>query len=200
MSVVRRWLTWLLALPLIVVGSQVAHALAYWWAYPVADIRLAVLERSGHGYLSYAPVALAFLAGLELLALAVTVVEATRGRKRRTLPAWMFLWLPAVAFVLQEYLERLFTTGSVPWWVVESPTFWRGLVLQVPLGVAAYAIARFLGRVAEAAACVIARRATRRSGRVVGALGCVWRAMVVLARPAPLAGGSAGRAPPLLLR
>ena len=64
MGQVRRALTWVLALPLIVVGSQVAHGLAYWWAYPIASVRDAILAHSGHGYLSYAPMLLSFLAGL----------------------------------------------------------------------------------------------------------------------------------------
>ena len=79
MAEVRRALTWLLALPLIVVGSQVAHGLAYWWAYPFADVRLAILEHTGHGYLAYLPILIAFLGGLELLVLLVMVVDRCRG-------------------------------------------------------------------------------------------------------------------------
>ena len=66
----RRALTWFLALPLIIAGSQIAHGLAYWWAYPIADVRDAILAHTGHGYLSYAPQSdtwrtAAFLQGLE---------------------------------------------------------------------------------------------------------------------------------------
>jgi hypothetical protein len=193
---VRRALTWLLALPLIVVGSQVAHGLAYWWAYPFASVRLAVLEHTGHGYLAYLPSLIAFLGGLELLVLLVMVVDRCRGNVNRDLPPWVFLWLPVVGFVLQEHLERLLASGVFPWWAVEQPTFWRGLVLQVPLGVAAYGIARFLRRAVEAVADVIVRRREDRARLAPGEGGFGWPAGVVLLRPTPLAVGAAGRAPP----
>jgi hypothetical protein len=192
---VRRALTWFLALPLIVVGSQIAHGLAYWWAYPIADIRDAILAHTGHGYLSYAPMLLSFLAALELLVVVVLVWDSVRGNVGRGLPPWVFLWLPVVGFVVQEHLERLIATGSFPWWAVEAPTFWRGLLLQVPLGLVAYAIARVLRRAAEAVAAVIVRR----RGRAAIARRTPPRvrdASALLLRPAPLALGAAGRAPP----
>jgi hypothetical protein len=118
MGQVRRALTWVLALPLIVVGSQVAHGLAYWWAYPIASVRDAILAHSGHGYLTYAPMLLSFLAGLELLVLLVLVWDGLRGNVDRRLPPWVFLWLPLVGFALQEHLERFIATGAFPWWAV----------------------------------------------------------------------------------
>jgi hypothetical protein len=196
MSRVRRALTWLLALPLIVVGSQVAHGIAYWWAYPVANVRDTILAHSGHGYLGYAPIVLGFLGGLELLVLLVLVWDGVRGSDDRRLPAWVFLWLPIVGFVLQEHLERFIVSGAFPWWAVEAPTFWRGLVLQLPLGLLAYAIARFLRRAAEAVAAVIVRRRDRAAAPVAAPR--VWVQVLALLRPAPLALGAAGRAPPSL--
>jgi hypothetical protein len=191
---VRRALTWLLALPLIVVGSQIAHGLAYWWAYPIADIRDAILAHTGHGYLGYAPMVLSLLAALELLVVVVLVWDSARGHAGRGLPPWVFLWLPIVGFVVQEHLERLITTGSFPWWAVEAPTFWRGLILQIPLGLAAYALARVLRRAAEAVAAVIVRRRDRAtSTRLAPAR--TWAA-AALPRTAPLALCAAGRAPP----
>jgi hypothetical protein len=192
---VRRALTWFLALPLIVVGSEVAHGLAYWWAYPIADVRDAILAHTGHGYLSYAPMLLSFLAALELLVVVVLVWDSVRGHAGRGLPAWVFLWLPVLGFVVQEHLERLIATGSFPWWAVEAPTFWRGLVLQVPLGLAAYAVARLLRRAAEAVAAVIVRRRDRTSTTPV-LLPRAWVSSALLLRPAPLALGAAERAPP----
>ena len=192
---VRRALTWLLALPLIVVGSQVAHGLAYWWAYPVANVRDAILAHSGHGYLGYAPTVLGFLGGLELLVLLVLVWDGVRGSDHGRLPAWVFLWLPVVGFVLQEHLERFIVSGVFPWWEVEVPTFWRGLVLQVPLGLLAYVIARFLRRAADAVAAVIVRRRDPLAAAAVVPRR-TWPSSAALLRPAPLALGAAGRAPP----
>ena len=196
----RRGLTWLLVLPAIVVGSQVAHGIAYWWAYPVASLRLTMLSDSGHGYMAYAPAVLGFLAAVQLIAFVVVVADRVRGRPVRALPAWVFLFIPAVGFTLQEHLERFFAAGAsvFPWWTVLEPSFWRGLVLQVPLGLAAYLVARVLLRTASAVAAVVV---ARRRGRdvVLRAPSRSWRPVVVLLpRLAPLAGLAAGRAPPVL--
>ena len=101
-------MTWMLVLPLILVGSQIAHGLAYWWAYPIADVRVAILVHSGHGYLAYAPIVVSFVAALELVVVLALVIERIRGAGARPLPLWVFLWLPAVGFVFQEYAERWF--------------------------------------------------------------------------------------------
>jgi hypothetical protein len=195
---VRRGLTWFFVLPAIVVGSQLAHGVAYWWAYPVASLRLTALASSGHGYLAYAPAALGFLAAVQLVAFVAVVLDRVRGRPVRSLPPWVFLFIPAVGFVLQEYIERFMTSGVFPWWTLLEPSFWRGLVLQVPLGLAAYLVAAILLRTASVVAeVVVARRAVRgdalrrpvRAPRPARA--------VVLRRRAPLAGLAADRAPPL---
>jgi hypothetical protein len=191
---VRRVLTWLLALPVIVVGSEVAHGLAYWWAYPDTDLRAAVLARTGHGYFAWAPVAIALLAAIELVALGVDVADRARNRPSRQLPAWAFFVIPVVGFTLQEHLERLFDIGVFPWWAALEPSFWRGLVLQIPLGLAAYLIARLLSRAASAAARVLRREPTVARRRPATRRLPV---ALLLPRLAPLAGSSAGRAPPV---
>ena len=195
----RRALTWLIALPVILVGSQAAHGLAYWWAYPQSNLRAAVLARSGHGYLAWAPVAVGLLVAIELVALAVDVVDRVRHRPARQLPAWAFLIVPAVFFTLQEHLERLLQLGVFPWWTAEQPSFWRGLVLQVPLGLVAYAIARLLSRAASAVAdAVVARRSRTAPRRPAPAR--LAPPLLSLPRLAPLAAAAAGRAPPAFAR
>jgi hypothetical protein len=190
----RRALTWALALPVILVGSEVAHGVAYWWAYPETDLRASVLSRTGHGYLTWAPVAVALLAAIELVALGVDVADRARDRPARQLPAWAFFVIPLVGFALQEHLERLFDVGVFPWWAALEPSFWRGLVLQIPLGLAAYLIARLLSRAADAVARAVRRRrpVARRPLRTRRP-----PVAVLLPRLAPLAGSSAGRAPPV---
>jgi hypothetical protein len=194
---VRRGLTWLLVLPAIVVGSQLAHGLAYWWAYPVASLRLTALASSGHGYLAYAPAALGFLGAVQAISFVVVVLDKVRGRPVRNLPAWAFLFIPMLGFVLQEHIERFLTSGVFPWWAVLEPSFWRGLVLQVPLGLAAYLVATVLLRTATVVADVVVAKRTadvvvrRRASRPRRP------ALVVPARRAPLAGMAADRAPPL---
>lgn len=193
----RRGLTWVLVLPAIAVGSQVAHAVAYWWAYPQASLRFTELADSGHGYLTYAPAALAFLAAVQVVSFAVVVLDRLRGHPARSLPAWSFLLVPELGFVLQEHLERFIVAGTFPWWTALEPSFWRGLVLQVPLGLAAYLAARILLRTAERVADAVGARRSRPIP-LHAPVALLRPANVFLPRPAPLACLAADRAPPLL--
>ena len=194
----RRSLTWLFMLPAIVVASQAAHGAAYWWAYPQASLRFRELSLSGHGYLAYAPAVLAFLAAVQLVAFAVVVADRVRRRPARTVPPWAFLVIPELGFVLQEHLERFVATGVFPWWTSLEPSFWRGLVLQVPLGLAAYLVARLLLRTASVVADLVGVRPA--AGPLPRRARSAWprRLPVRALRPAPLATLAADRAPPLL--
>lgn len=145
----RRTLVWLVALPLVLAGSQAGHALAYRWVYPDAGIRLGALVRTGHGYLSLLPLVLGVAAAILLLALVAGVADAARGRRLRPLPAWAFALLPVVAFAVQEHLERWLVSGVAPWHAAVAPTFLPGLALQLPFGALAYLAARLLLRAAE---------------------------------------------------
>jgi hypothetical protein len=189
--------TWVLALPVMVVGSQVAHAIAYWWAYPQSNIRAGILAHTGHGYLVYTPIALGFLGAIEAVVLAVAVLDRVRRRPVRALPPWAFVLVPALGYALQEHLERLVTVGIFPWWTVLEPSFWRGLVLQVPLGLIAFLIARLLLRTASAVADEIVAQSERRVARRRAAARRRRPAPILSPRRAPLANAAAGRAPPL---
>ena len=151
----RRGLAWTLAVPLMLAGSQAAHALAYVWVYPQAHARLRVLVATGHGYLTWLPLLLALGGAAALVALAATAVDAARGRPARALPALGFALLPPLAFVLQELLELSLHTGTFAWHALLAPTFLPGLLLQLPFALAAYLVARLL------------LRAARRVGRVL---------------------------------
>ena len=111
----RRSLAWLVAVPLMLAGSEAAHALAYRLAYPELHVRVHVLLVTGHGYLRWLPLVLGIAAAVVALSLLVTAVDAARGRAPRGLPAWAFALLPPLAFVVQEHLERLLHTGVFPW-------------------------------------------------------------------------------------
>jgi hypothetical protein len=196
---VRRALTWLLALPVMVVGCQVAHSIAYWWAYPQSNLRAGILAHTGHGYLAYTPIALGFLGAIEAVVFIVAVLDRVRGRPIRALPPWAFLLVPVLGFAFQEHFERLVLGGNFPWWTVVAPSFWRGLVLQFPLGLIAFLIARLLLRTAEVVADGMAARyegwpVTRRRATVGRR-----PTLVLLPRRAPLADAAAGRAPPLFV-
>ncbi|HJX47473.1 MAG TPA: hypothetical protein VJ375_06490, partial [Gaiellaceae bacterium] len=76
----RRGLTWLVAVPLLVAGSQAAHALTYRLVYPGTSIRVHALLVSGHGYLDRLPLVLGVTLAIALVALLVAALDASRGR------------------------------------------------------------------------------------------------------------------------
>ncbi len=152
----RRALTWLVALPVLLAGSQAAHVLAYRWVYPEAHVRVQALASTGHGYLSHLPLALGIAGAIASLSLFLSAVDAARGRPARALPAWAFALLPPLAFVLQEFLERSLQIGGFAWQTALAPTFLPGLALQLPFALAAYVAARLLLRAAERAGRLLA--------------------------------------------
>jgi hypothetical protein len=143
----RRGLTWALILPLVLLGTEAAHAIAYEVVYPQAHAR--ILLETGHGYLNWLPLALALAGAVALAALCVAAADAARGRPARYLPASAFALLPPATFVIQELLELSLHTGSFGWRALLAPTFLPGLALQLPLALAAYVAARLLLRTAE---------------------------------------------------
>ncbi len=149
----RRGLAWILALPLAVVGSQLAHGLAYRLAIRDQDLARE-LSASGHGYLTYAPVALAICVALVAFALVRELQLALFARRpsHARPSALSFAVLAPAIFVAQEYLERLVHEGGFPVEVVLERTFAIGLVLQLPFALAAYVVARLLLRATRAVA------------------------------------------------
>jgi len=193
----RRSLAWLVAVPLMLAGSEAAHALAYRLAYPDLHVRVHVLLVTGHGYLRWLPLVLGIAAAAVALSLLVTAVDAARGRAPRGLPAWAFTLLPPLAFVVQEHVERLLHTGVFPWHEAATPTFAPGLALQIPFALLAYGIARLLLRTAERAGRAVARVAPPRP-RPAAIVLVPPAAEPRLPRAALISSGLAKRGPPLL--
>lgn len=158
----RRSLAWLVAIPLMLAGSQVAHVLAYRIVYPEAGVRLHALIETGHGYMSLLPVVLGVAAAIVALSLVASVLDAVRGRGVRTVPPWAFALLPVAGFAFQEYIERWLAWGFMPWYAAAQPTFLVGIALQLPFGALAYLAARFLLRSAKRLGSRLARRAPPR--------------------------------------
>jgi hypothetical protein len=144
----RRGLAWAVAVPLMLAGSQAAHALAYRWAYPQAHMRLRTLLDTGHGYFTWLPLVFGIAGAAALVSLALAARDATRGRHHSGLPAAAFALLPPLGFVLQEVLELSLHTGTFGWRALLAPTFLPGLVLQLPFALAAYLATRLLLRAA----------------------------------------------------
>jgi hypothetical protein len=145
----RRGAAWLAAAPLMLGGSQLAHALAYRITYPQAHVRVLHMLATGHSYFTRLPLVLAAAGACLLVALAVTAADAARGRPPRALPAWAFAFLPPLAFALQETVELSLHTGTLAWRAILAPTFAPGLLLQLPFAVLMYLVARLLLRAAE---------------------------------------------------
>lgn len=190
----RRASAWLVVVPLMVAGTEAAHALAYRLVYPQAAVRWQVLAATGHGYLGWAPLLLGVGGALALVGLFACVVDSARRRSPRPVSPWMFGLLPLIGFSIQELLERWFVGGGLPWWMVEQPTFRIGLLLQLPFALVAFLLARVLLRVVERVG-----RALRRDRPPVAlpAQRCRWFPVAVLpSRLAVLAAGYAERGPP----
>jgi hypothetical protein len=190
----RRSLTWLVAVPLLVAGSQAAHVLTYRLVYPGTSIRVHALALSGHGYLDRLPLALGVGLAIALVALVVAVLDASRGRQARALPAWAFGVLAPLAFALQEILELSLHSGTFAWHAVAAPTFLPGLALQLPFALLAWLAARLLLQAAGRAGRALTSRPP--TGGVVSLL-LLAPLGATLPRARPLASRLAKRGPPL---
>jgi hypothetical protein len=188
-------LTWLVATPLMLAGSQAAHAFAYRWEYPDAKVRARVLIATGHSYMDYAPFVIGLAGALLLLTLLVAVMDSRHGRALPALPTWAFTLLPPLAYVVQEQSERAFHSGALQWSTMLGPSFLPGLVLQIPFGLAAYLVARLLLRAAERVGRVLATTAPRPQWRPGTPTLRLWTGPE-LPRPALLGWNMAERGPP----
>jgi hypothetical protein len=138
----------LLTVPLAVLGSQLGHAIAYAIATS-HDAGHAHGEPAGtHAYMAYAPLALAIGVVLVIIALGSELRGLLRGPRGESLPPspWTFAVLAPAIFVTQEHLERLVDESVIPWSAAFEPTFAIGLLVQLPIALGAYLLARALLR------------------------------------------------------
>lgn len=144
----RRLSLWVLVGSVGVAGCELTHLLTYRLVYPDRLQRAQALQQTGHSYLRYSLLVFAAVAALGLMALALRVTHARRRVPLVTVGVWAAL-APAATYVLVEQLESLFSGGSPPAGAAVDPTFLLGLLLQVPLGLAAYLVVRLLVRSAD---------------------------------------------------
>lgn len=149
MGGVRSGLTWALTAPLLAVGVLSGHSLAYWLAVSDAHQRAHALEQSGHAYLEHAPLLVAVGLTLTAAAFVSRLLAVARGAGRHPTPAWVFAALPPLAFVVQEYLERLLHSDVASWATVLQLPVLIGLALQLPIALAVLAVARALATLAD---------------------------------------------------
>lgn len=193
----RRSLAWLLTLPLAVVGSQVAHGLAYRLGTQGDAERAHELTASGHGYLAYAPLFVAICAVLVSFALCRELLAAFVADRRPGAPrpsALHFAILAPAIFVAQEHLERFAHEGAFPTALFVEETFAIGLALQLPFALLAFALAWLLLRAIHAVARLLSTR------RVALAVSLPrWHCAEVSVRETSSSGLALGpRGPPLL--
>lgn len=185
----RRSLAYLIPLSLTAAGSFAAHALSY----RIADPGAHALEQTGHGYLTFAPLALALALAFVLVGLAAQVTEAVQGSPGR-LRLWRFAALPPVGFAVQEHLERLVHTGSFPLDAVTQPTFLLGLALQLPFALLALLATRALLGFARELGLVL--RSSRRPVLLLSR-NLSWHVCALIEPAAPaFAAGTPERGPP----
>ncbi len=192
----RRRLAWLITVPLAVIGSLAGHSAGYRAAVPDVQERTQVLAASGHGYLDYAPLAIALCVALAGLGFIAAVFDAF-GRRDRGSGARHFALVAAVApvaFVLQELGERFAFDGRFHWELLVSAPFLLGLVLQLPFALLAAAIAYALASAARLVARALAPVRLRRVGAAVVRPSL----SPALPRARALAGGFSVRGPPQL--
>jgi hypothetical protein len=178
---------------MVVLGSQLAHALAYRLAYPSVPIRVQVLAATGHGYLSALPLALGVVGAVALCTLGWTAVDAAHGRASQSIPPAAFALLPLLGFTAQEFVERWLAVGGLPWWMVEQPTFRIGLLLQLPFAAVAFAVTRLLLGGAQQ----LGRRLARRQPSSVAPTSIVMVALHGLVTSARFLPARPTRGPPL---
>jgi hypothetical protein len=173
-------------------GLIAGHELAYRLVYSSAHARADALARSGHAYLGYAPLALEVSLGVLLAGLVLQAAAGFRGGTHRPLASPLIVLLPPLAFVVQEFSERIVHSGQVPWTVVAQPAFLLGLAFQLPFALAALLIAWALDSAARAVGRALSARELPQFPIFVPAPVQV----AVVPRPAGLARGYGERAPP----
>jgi len=195
---------WALSVPLMIAGSLGAHSLgsmvvAARLSAPVdADVRSELAPRVDHGYVTILPVLVGLVAALVLVAAGLRIYRSVRGASHTGALPESFLFLPPLAYVLQEVAERLLHAESFLFNPAHEPAFLLALVLQPPFGIVAFFLGRaLLGLGRTLARVLFGRNRLRSSSRPVS-LPRICQA--ILLRVPVLALGHSVRGPPALAR
>jgi hypothetical protein len=193
---IRRSAPCVIAIPLAVASWLGAHCLSYWLVAPGAEGHMGMHAEHGHAWLGYTPSLAIWGLALMIAGLVLCVGEGLRGRRLSGPPVRLFALLPPVGFVIQEHVERLIGTGTVPTDLLAEPTFLVGLALQLPFALAALLLTRALYAIAFGLGRTIARELG--VGRPVRQRPAMQNppASVTLVGPSVLALGHGQRAPP----
>ena len=133
-----------IAIPLAIASWLGAHCLAYWLVSPGAEQHMGMHSEHGHAWLGYTPALALWGLAVVLAGLVLCVGAGLRGHRPSSPPLRFFAILPSVGFVVQEHVERLIGSGSIPADLVLEPTFLVGLALQLPFALVALLLTRAL--------------------------------------------------------
>jgi hypothetical protein len=125
---VDRLRAWLAAAPLLAAGVVVAHEVAYRLTETPAG--------PAHGYLEHTPQVLVALTVVGLALAALT-------RSKDGPAQWLFPFAGVLTFALQEHVEAIAHGEQLPF-LLTSPAFALGMLLQLPFALAAWLLTRAL--------------------------------------------------------
>jgi hypothetical protein len=193
MTAMRGRVLWSLSVPLAAMGSLAGHQFGYALAVPDPHERAHLLERSGHAYLEYAPLAIAVFVALLAVGFVAAAGRVLGRRPSRGAPAYLAGALGPLTFLIQEHIERFLHHHQAQWDTILQPAVLLGLVLQAPFALLAMTLAGWLGRLA------VRLGETLRAAppRLILAQAVPRLATVDLPRRAVLARGYAERGPPV---
>ena len=191
----RKRVAVLVAAPIAVAGSLVAHQINYGMQAPSPTARAWLLANTGHGYLRHLPLV---IAACLVTALIGAVLDVTpRALRRGGLAAWPLALVAPLAYATQEHLERFIHDGVFPTHLIGQRAFTMGLLLQIPFALFAWGLARTILRATRRVVEAIRSSGRRLSRRPADR---PWRPIFDdQIRRAPIAHRLGGRAPPPLL-
>ena len=149
----RRLIAWLVAFPLMAAGTYLSHCYVYGYA-AAGHVHHAASGDRGVAFFCGTPFLLACLAMVGM-SFAARSVQALSERPKASLAAWPFGVLPVLGFLLHQWISAAETGMAV------DKTFLAALLLQVPFGLAAYFVARWLLRLADRIGETLAPRRAR---------------------------------------
>jgi hypothetical protein len=157
----RRRLPWVVALPVMAAGSLAAHSLSYLFV-PSRSIETGseASERASAGGAGNVVLFLGIVAAMAAVGAGLALVR--RRRCGAAASPWLFFVLPPLAFTSQELAERLLHAEAFPFQAALEPRFLLGLLLQLPFGLVALLVARWLLRVVERLVLVLVGTKTLR--------------------------------------
>ena len=152
---------WCLTLPALLVAETAGHTVLA-RSFDRGDARHGLLS---HALEAYGPPLLAISLLLAGAILWRRVLASLRAERPQPLPAWRLAALPALAFLVQEHVERLVVDDRLDWLTVLEPAVLIGIALQLPCGLVAIWLVRTLLRAAEQLGYTLAHRTARAARR-----------------------------------